>query len=168
MKTVITKIISLLLIVATLGIALVSCDVTATPAVSIGLKSDGNAGEYNESIQDLEIGKQFHGAIKITMATDKEKAEDYQVVIELPKTKDVEATREGGLRPDNQVEDASRTTLTFTIQGHKGATPQTIHFTGTPFAEGAAVITVMIYDKDGLPVNAGYDKTVYFKYDLEQ
>jgi hypothetical protein len=168
MKTSMKRIIAFLLVIVSLTLTLASCDATVTPSVYIGLKRDGNAGEYNESIQDLEIGKQFHGIIKITMTTDKEKVEDYQVVIELPKTKDVEATREGGLRPDNQVEDASKTTLTFTIQGHKGATPQTIHFTGTPFAEGAAVITVMIYDKDGLPVNAGYDKTVYFKYDLEQ
>ena len=166
MKAQMKRIITLLLIIVSL-FTLASCDATVTPAVSIGLKSDGNAGEYNESLQDLEIGKQFHGVIEITMATDKEKAEDYQVVIELPKTKDVVATREGGLRPDSQVEDASKTTLTFTVQGYKGATAQTIHFTGKPFAEGAAVITVMIYDKDGLAVNAGYDKTVYFKYELE-
>ncbi|MCR5456952.1 MAG: hypothetical protein K6F14_02625 [Clostridiales bacterium] len=166
MKTTIKKIISVILVVAMMCIVFVSCNITLTPSVSIGLKKDGNAGEYNESIQDLEIGKQFHGAIRITMATDKEKVEDYQVVIELPKTKDVIATREGGLRPDNQVEDASKTTLTFTIQGYKGATPQTIHFTGTPFAEGEAIIVVRIYNKEGLLVNSGYDKTVYFKYDL--
>lgn len=168
MKTSMKRIIAFLLVIVSLTLTLASCDATATPSVSIGLKRDGSAGEYNESLQDLEIGKQFHGAIKITMVTDKKDVKDFQVVVELPKTKDVEATREGGLRPDNQVEDANKTTLTFTIQGHKGATPQTIHFTGTPFAEGAAVITVMIYDEDGLPVNAGYDKTVYFKYDLEQ
>ena len=168
MKTSMKKIIALLLVIVSLTLTLASCDATATPSVSIGLKRDGSAGEYNESLQYLEIGKQFHGAIKITMVTDKKNVEDFQVVVELPKTKDVEATREGGIRPDTQVEDVSKTTLTFTIQGHKGATPQTIHFTGTPFDEGAAVITVMIYDEDGLEVNKGWDKTVYFKYDLEQ
>lgn len=168
MKNALKKVLSITLVMVMMVLTLASCDPTATPSVSIGLKRDGSAGEYNESLQDLEIGQQFHGAIKITMATDKKDVKDFQVVVELPKTKDVVATREGGLRPDNQVEDESKTTLTFTIQGHKGATPQTIHFTGTPFAEGAAVITVMIYDEDGLPVNAGYDKTVYFKYELEQ
>ena len=168
MKNALKKVLSITLVMVMMVLTLASCDPTATPSVSIGLKKDGSAGEYNESLQDLEIGKQFHGAIKITMVTDKEAVKDFQVVVELPKTKDVVVTREGGLRPGNQVEDASKTTLTFTIQGHKGATPQTIHFTGTPFAEGAAVITVMIYDEEGLPVNEGYDKTVYFKYELEQ
>ena len=168
MKKSIKKLLSLTLVTAVIFVWLVSCGATATPAVSIGLKRTGSEGEYNESIQDLEINKQFHGAIKITMVTDKKSIEDYKVVIELPKTKEVEATREGGLKPDNQVEDGNKTTLTFTIQGHKEATAQTIHFTGTPCEEGKAVITVTIYDDEGLPVNSGYDKTVYFKYELDE
>ena len=167
MKKTFTKVIALSLAMLVLLLVFTSCDPEVMPSVSIGLKRDGNAGEYNESLQDLEVGKRFHGAIKITMVTDKQAPRDYQVVIELPKTKDVEVLREGGLRPTTQVEDAQKTVLTFIIQGHKGATPQSIQFTGIPAEEGLAVITVMIYDEDGLPVNAGFDKTVYFKYELD-
>ena len=167
MKTTLSRLIAIILLAAMLTLTLASCTPVLTPAVNIGIKRDGSEGNYNESIQDIEIGKRFHGAIKLTLKTDQQAAEEYTVVVELPKTKDVEVIREGGLRPDRQVEDSGKTTLTFTVQGYKEAVEQNIQFIGTPFDEGVATITVMIYDKEGVAVNAGYDKTLYFVYELE-
>ena len=53
------------------------------------------------------------------------------------------------------------------MKGNKNAKEEPIHFKGTPTGEGEVVINVMIYDKDGLPINAGYDKTIRFVYELE-
>ena len=167
MKTSMKRIIAFLLVIVSLTLTLASCTPDLTPSVHIGFKPNGNAGEYNESIQDLLVGKEFHGIVKITLLTDKKASEEYQVVIELPKTKEVEATRSGGLKADSIEVDGDKSILTFTMKGSKNAKEEPIHFKGTPVGEGEVVITVMIYDKDGLPLTAGYDKTIKFVYELE-
>ena len=157
------KIILLLLVL--LSVFFVGCDITLTPSVHIGFKQHGGAGEYNESIQELYIGQNFYCALTLKMTTDKKKPTEYTVVVKLPKTKDVEIARDAGLRDVSSTSDADSTTLTFKINGYKEATEQMIHFSGCPFDEGKAVIVIMIYDEEGRPVNAGYDKTVYFVYE---
>ena len=167
MKTSMKRIIAFLLVIVSLTLTLASCKVDVTPTVHIGFKPNGNAGEYDESIQNLLVGKEFHGIVKITLLTDKEASEEYQVVIELPKTKEVEATRSGGLKADSIVVDGDKSILTFTMKGSKNAKEEPVHFKGTPTGEGEVVIDVMIYDKNGLAINAGYDKTIRFVYELE-
>ena len=155
----------IILVLLILSFLLVGCNITLTPTVHIGFKQHGNAGEYDESIQELAVGEVFYCALKLKMTTDKKSPREYTVVIDLPKTKDVEINRDAGLRDVSSTTDADSTTLTFKIQGYKEATEQLIHFTGCPYDEGKAVIVIMIYDEEGLAVNAGYDKTVYFVYE---
>ena len=156
------KAISLVLVLVAFTLVLAGCEVSTMPSVSIGLKQTGSAGEYNESLQELEVEERFYGVIKIKMITDSQEIKDYKVVVELPKTKEVEVNRDGGLKPDSQVEENGKTILNFTVKGSKEATHENIHFTGVPFEKGTAVITVMIYDENGVAVNSGYDKTIYF------
>lgn len=58
--------------------------------------------------------------------------------------------------------------MTFTMQGCKEATDEKILFYGTPTNEGEARIAVHIYDKDGIEVNAGYSRTIFFEYVLQE
>ena len=88
MKMIIKKAVAVLLVLAAFTLVLSGCEAKPMPAVSIGLKQTGSAGEYNESLQELEVEERFYGVIKIKMVTDKEKIEDYTVVVELPKTKE--------------------------------------------------------------------------------
>lgn len=147
---------------------LTGCKVTETPSVNFGFKAVDTASDYNESLSAFEVGKRFYTSIKVQINTDKKKAHDYKVVVTVPKTKDVEMEKMGGLNPDSNewVEADQLTKMTFTVKGSKEATADNIMFYGTPTAEGEAEITVHIYDEDGEEINAGYSRKVFFEYEL--
>ena len=169
MKKLMKKIISGALIMASM-LMLVACGVTETPSVNFGFKVIDGAGAFDESITSFEVGKKFYSCITIKLVTDKKKARDYQVVIEIPKTKEVEVKGMGGLEPDSIEWDEAQelTRMTFTVQGYREATDEKILFYGTPTDEGEAKITVHIYDEDGNEINAGYSRTIFFEYTLQE
>ena len=141
-----------------------------TPSVVFGFKTVDTAAEYNESISAFEIGRVFYTCITVKVNTNKKAARNYKVVITIPKTKDVEMEKMGGLQPDSRDWDPAKqtTVLNFTIHGAKEAISEKFMFYGTPVGEGAAAITVNIYDKDGIEINAGYSRTIFFKYELQE
>lgn len=143
-------------------------DVTETPSVNFGFKQVDTAADYNESLSAFEVGKRFYTSIKVQINTDKKKSHDYKVVVTVPKTKDVEMEKMGGLNPDSNewVEADQLTKMTFTVKGYKEATADNIMFYGTPTDEGEAEMTVHIYDEDGEEINAGYSRKVFFEYEL--
>ncbi len=150
-------------------IQLTGCgDVTETPSVNFGFKAVDTASDYNESMTAFEVGKRFYTSIKIQINTDKKKTNDYKVVVTIPKTKDVEMEKMGGLNPDSNewVEADQLTKMTFTVKGYKEATADNIMFYGTPTDEGEAEMTVHIFDEDGEEINTGYSRKVFFEYEL--
>lgn len=150
-------------------IQLTGCgDVTETPSVNFGFKAVDTASDYNESMTAFEVGKRFYTSIKIQINTDKKKTHDYKVVVTIPKTKDVEMEKMGGLNPDSNewVEADQLTKMTFTVKGYKEATADNIMFYGTPTDEGEAEMTVHIFDEDGEEINTGYSRKVFFEYEL--
>lgn len=169
MKKTIRKIVSAV-IMMTIVLTLSACDPTVTPSVNFGFKIIDSAGEYNETITSFEVGKKFYTCITIKLVTNKKKIQDYSVVVEIPKTKEVEVKGMGGLEPDSNDWDEEKelTRMTFTMQGHKEAVDEKILFYGTPTDEGEAKMTVHIYDKDGKEVNNGYSRTIFFEYTLQE
>ena len=163
------RILSLTLVVVSL-VLLCACSATPTPSVSFGFKTTDAASEYNESITAFEIGHVFYTCINVKINTDKKKPVDYKVVISIPKTKDVEMEKMGGLEPDSRVWDETQqtTTMTFTVRGSKEAVNEKIMFYGTPIGEGEATMTIHIYDEDGVEINAGYTRTEFLKYELQE
>lgn len=149
--------------------SLAACGITVTPSVSFGFKIIDGAGAYDESITSFEVGKKFYTCVTIKLITDKKKPTDYSVVIDIPKTKEVEVKGMGGLEPDSNVwnEADELTRMTFTMQGYKEATDEKILFYGTPTDEGEAKMMVHIYDKDGNEINKGYSRTIFFDYTLQ-
>lgn len=147
---------------------LTGCEVTETPSVNFGFKAVDTASDYNESLSAFEVGKRFYTSIKVQINTDKKKAHDYKVVVTVPKTKDVEMEKMGGLNPDSNewLEADQLTKMTFTVKGYKEATADNIMFYGTPTDEGEAEMTVHIYDEDGNEINSGYSRKVFFEYEL--
>ncbi len=152
-----------------MGCSLTACSVTVTPSVSFGFKIIDGAGAYDESITSFEVGKKFYTCVTIKLITNKKQPKDYSVVIDIPKTKEVEVKGMGGLEPDSIVwnESDETTRLTFTMQGYKEATDEKILFYGTPTDEGEAKMMVHIYDKDGREINKGYSRTIFFDYTLQ-
>lgn len=169
MKKVMRRIVSIVLVLTTMCM-LAACGTTVTPSVNFGFKIIDGAGAYDESITSFEVGKKFYTCITIKLITDKKKAEDYTVVVEIPKTKEVEVKGMGGLEPSSNEWDEAQelTRLTFTMQGFKEATDEKILFYGTPTDEGEAKMTVHIYDKDGNEINTGYSRTIFFEYTLQE
>lgn len=168
-KTVKRMIASVLMIV--LMLSMTACgEVTETPSVNFGFKNVDSAADYNESLTSFEVGKRFYTCVKIQLITDKKKAQDYTVRIAVPKTNEVEVKGMGGLEPDkiDWDEENQQTIMEFTVQGYKEATAEKILFYGTPTGEGEAKITVEIFDKDGEEINAGYSRTVFFVYELQE
>ena len=143
-------------------------DVTETPSVSFGFKQVDTASDYNESLSAFEVGKRFYTCIQLTINTDDKTSHDYKVVITVPKTKEVEMEKMGGLNPDSNewVEDGQLTKMTFTVKGYKEATAEKIMFYGTPTGEGEAEMTVNIYDEDGEEINTGYSRKIFFECEL--
>ena len=171
MKNHTKKIIALLLSLLAVVSTLVSCGPPKTkPAVNFGFKTTDGAADYNESIDAFEIGKDFYTCIKVKLVTDKKSTYDFTVVVEVPKTKDIEVDQIGGKYADSVVwdEQNEKTILTFTIQGSKEAVEEKIMFKGTPTGEGSAKMTVKIYDQDGIEIGTGYFRTIFFKYELQE
>lgn len=169
MKKAVRRIETIILMLAMMC-ALTGCSTTVTPSVNFGFKVTDGAGSFDESITSFEVGKKFYTSINIKLITDKKKAQDYSVVVEIPKTKEVEVKGMGGLEPDSNEWDESQelTRLTFTMQGYKEAVDEKILFYGIPTDEGEAKMTVHIYDKDGNEVNTGYSRTIFFEYTLQE
>jgi hypothetical protein len=163
------RIVSIVMVLSMLCM-LTACETTVTPSVNFGFKIIDGAGAFDESITSFEVGKKFYTCITVKLITDKKKAQDYTVVVEIPKTKEVEVKGMGGLEPtSNEWDEAQELTrLTFTMQGFKEATDEKILFYGTPTDEGEAKITVHIYDKEGNEINAGYSRTIFFEYTLQE
>lgn len=141
-----------------------------TPQVDFGFKNVDTAADYNESLTTFEVGKRFYTAIKINLRTNKKERTDYQVVVRVPKTNEVEVNSMGGLKPDSSIWDPSKkqTVLTFTMHGSKESTPEKILFYGTPTSDGQATIELSIYDKDGKEAHKGYTRTVFFENELQE
>lgn len=152
------------------AVMMTSCGTTVTPSVNFGFKVIDGAGAFDESITSFEVGKKFYTCITIKLVTDKKKVRDYTVVVDIPKTKEVEVKGMGGLEPDSNVwnEAEELTRMTFTMQGYKEAADEKILFYGTPTDEGEAKMTVHIYDKDGKEINTGYSRTIFFEYTLQE
>lgn len=169
MRKKIQKIVTVLLALSMMLMMVACGKVTETPSVNFGFKVIDGAGAYDESITSFEVGKKFYSCITIKLTTNKKKAKDYQVVIEIPKTKEVEVKGMGGLEPDSIVWDEASelTRMTFTMKGYKEAADEKILFYGTPTDEGEAKITVHIYDEKGNEINAGYSRTIFFEYTLQ-
>lgn len=169
MKTLTTKCLALLLIVVCLAAMFAACTPEATPAVTIGFKTTDGAAEYAESIDAFEIGQVFYTCIKVKIVTDKKSTHNYKVVIEVPRTKDIEVDQTGGLEADsvNYLNDEEKTVLEFTIKGSKEAVEEKILFKGTPLSEGEAKISVSIYNEDGEKEGSSYFRIVEFKYELQ-
>jgi 2-methylcitrate dehydratase PrpD len=85
---------------------LVGCKLEANPSVAIGFKITDSAAEYQESIDAFEIGKTFYTCIKVKVVTDKKSTHNYKVVIEVPKTNNIEVDQTGGLEADSQIYNA--------------------------------------------------------------
>ena len=170
MKKTVSVVLVLVILVLAMMFSLTACRTTVTPSVNFGFKIIDGAGAYDESITSFEVGKKFYTCITIKLITNKKKAQDYSVVVEIPKTKEVEVKGMGGLEPDSNEWDEGQelTRLTFTMQGYKEATDEKILFYGTPTGEGEAKMTVHIYDKDGNEINAGYSRTIFFEYTLQE
>ena len=169
MKKKVQRIIALCMAISMLFL-LSGCKPTVTPSVNFGFKVIDGAGAFDESITSFEVGKKFYTSITVKLVTDKQKVHDYTVVIEIPKTKEVEVKGMGGLEPDSiEWDDAQQLTrMTFTIQGYKEAVDEKILFYGTPTGEGEAKMTVHIYDEDGEEINKGYSRTIFFEYTLQE
>ena len=170
MKKTVSVVLVLVILVLAMMFSLTACRTTVTPSVNFGFKIIDGAGAYDESITSFEVGKKFYTCITIKLITNKKKAQDYSVVVEIPKTKEVEVKGMGGLEPDSNEWDEGQelTRLTFTMQGYNEATDEKILFYGTPTGEGEAKMTVHIYDKDGNEINAGYSRTIFFEYTLQE
>ena len=168
-NSILRKLIAVILAIGCL-LSFASCKVTVTPSVTFAFKNVDSAADYNESLTSFEVGKRFYTCIAINLVTDKKKPIDYQVVITVPKTNEVEVKGMGGLEPDSIEwdEEKEETVLTFTVQGYKEATPEKILFYGTPTGEGEAKMTVKIYDDKGEKINKGYTRTIFFVYELQE
>lgn len=169
MKKVTVKLIAILMI-AVMALSVTGCKTVVTPSVNFGFKTVDGASAYDESITGFEVGKKFYSCITIKLVTNKKKIKDYQVVVDIPKTKEVEVKGMGGLEPDSIEWDEANelTRMTFTMQGNKEAVDEKILFYGTPTADGEAKISVHIYDKKGKEVNTGYSRTIFFDYNLQE
>ena len=168
MKTKLTKILSMLLVLICFATMLVRCKPEANPSVAIGFKTTDSAAEYQESIDAFEIGKTFYTCIKVKVVTDKKSTHNYKVVIEVPRTNNIEVDQTGGLEADSQIYNAEeeKTVLEFTIKGSKEAVEEKILFKGIPVGEGDAKILVSIYNEDGEKEYSSF-RTVEFKYELQ-
>ncbi|MBR2812995.1 MAG: hypothetical protein IKD69_16590 [Solobacterium sp.] len=168
MRSIAKRIIGVILTL-TMILSLSACAATLMPSVNFGFKIIDGAGAYDESITSFEVGKKFYTCITIKLVTNKKKPTDYRVVIDIPKTKEVEVKGMGGLEPDSIVwnESDELTRMTFTMQGYKEATDEKILFYGTPTDEGEAKMMAHIYDKDGNEMNSGYSRTIFFEYTLQ-
>lgn len=161
------RILVMLFVLAVSMAILVGCgEPTASPAVAIGYKVNGlESGSYSESIEKFIIGSDMYCCITCKIVTDKKKMHTYTVEVSVPKTKDVEIIKRGGLDAKEIIDDAAKgcTIMKFEIQGSKEATDQKIMFKGTPFDEGSATIQVKIYD-EGEEIY-GYSSTIDFVYE---
>ena len=151
------------------GVYLLNNELTVIPSVNFGFKITDGAGTFDESITSFEVGKKFYTSVTIKLVTNKKNPTEYKVVIDIPKTKEVEVKGMGGLEPDSIVwnEADELTRMTFTMQGYKEAADEKILFYGTPTDEGEAKMTVHIYDKDGTEINNGYSRIIFFDYSLQ-
>ena len=167
-KLFLSRVLSIVLLLG-MAVTLASCKVTETPSVTFAFKNVDSAADYNESLTSFEVGKRFYTCIAIKLVTDKKKPHDYQVVVRVPHTKEVEVKGMGGLEPDSIEwdEENEETVLTFTIQGYQEATTEKILFYGTPTDEGEAEMSVRIYDEDGEKVD-GWTRTIFFVYELQE
>ena len=165
-----TKKLTLMMLVLVMVLSLTGCKPTVTPSVSFGFKVIDGAGSFDESITSFEVGKKFYTSINVKLVTDKKSPTDYRVVVDIPKTREVEVKGMGGLEPDSNVwiETEELTRMTFTMQGYKEAVVEKILFYGTPTDEGEAKLTVHIYDEDGEEINKGYSRTIFFEYTLQE
>lgn len=137
----------------------------ASPQVAIGYKVNGlESGNYSESIEKFIIGEDMYCCVTCKIVTDQKKMRTYTVEVTVPKTKDVEIIKRGGLDAKEVIDDASNgcKIMRFEMQGSREATDQKIMFKGTPFDEGSATIHVKVYD-EGEEIY-GYSSTVDFVY----
>ena len=167
-KLFLSKLMSVILLVG-IAMSMTSCKVTETPSVTFAFKTVDTAADYTESLTSFEVGRRFYTCIAIRLVTDKKKAHDYQVVVCVPHTREVEVRGMGGIEPDSIEwdEENEQTVLTFTIQGYAEATTEKILFYGTPTDEGEAEMSVRIYDEDGERVG-GWTRTIFFVYELQE
>ena len=168
MKTKFAKILSAFLAVLCFATILVGCAPKANPSIAIGFKITDSAAQYQESIDAFEIGRTFYTCIKVKIVTDKKKPYKYKVVVEVPKTNNIEVDQTGGLEPDSHVynPEAEKSVLEFTVKGSKEAVEEKILFKGTPFGEGDAKIAVTVYNKEGVKEYSSF-RTIEFKYELQ-
>lgn len=146
-------------------ILLISGKRVASPAVAIGYKLDGTkSGEYSEAIEKFIIGEDMYCCTTVKVVTNKKKMHAYTVEITIPKTKDVEIIKRGGLDAKEMIDDTANecVILRFEVQGSREATEQKMMFKGVPTNEGSATIQVKIYDKK--KEIYGYSSTVDFVY----
>lgn len=146
-------------------ILLISGKRVASPAVAIGYKLDGTkSGEYSEAIEKFIIGEDMYCCTTVKVVTNKKKMHAYTVEITIPKTKDVEIIKRGGLDAKEMIDDTANecVILRFEVQGSREATEQKMMFKGVPTNEGSATIQVKIYDKK--EEIYGYSSTVDFVY----
>ena len=162
-------VVTVILAIGGVLLGLSSCKTVNTPSVTFAFKDVDSASDYNESMTSFEVGKKFYTCISVKLVTDKKKAQDYKVVVTVPKTSQVEVKGMGGLDPDSIEWDEQKqeTILTYTIHGYKEATLQKLLFYGKPTGEGEAKMTVKVFDKKGESVN-GWSRTVFFVYDLQK
>lgn len=146
-------------------ILLISGKRVVSPAVAIGYKLDGTkSGEYSEAIEKFIIGEDMYCCTTVKVVTNKKKMHAYTVEITIPKTKDVEIIKRGGLDAKEVIDDTVNecVILRFEVQGSREATEQKMMFKGVPTNEGSATIQVKIYDKK--EEIYGYSSTVDFVY----
>lgn len=165
MKT-LKKTLVLMMVVIMTTISLTGCGKpTASPVVAIGYKVNGmESGDYSEAIEKFVIGEDMYCCTTVKVVTDKKSMHTYTVEITIPKTKDVEIIKRGGLDAKEVIDDAANESviLRFEVQGCKEATEQKMMFKGIPTNEGSATIQVKIYD-EGEEIY-GYSSTVDFVY----
>jgi hypothetical protein len=168
MKKNFIKIMAMMFVLITVLGTMVGC-LQTTPSVTFGFKTSDSADQYNESVDVVEVGKNFYTCINLKFVTNKKKPRDYTIKVEVPKTDYIVIDHTGGLRADSVVWDESKeaSILTFTVKGSKEAVTEKILFRGTPTGEGKVVLSVDITDDNGKSVGKGYFRTLYFEYELD-
>lgn len=164
------RLVSILCLLAATCLFTIGCGVKLFPDVHFAFKTTGGAGGYNENITEFVVGKRFYTAITVWLTTDTSwRSPEYRVVIEVPRTKEVEVEEHGGLGYDSKEWDFYNqlTRLTYNMKGNEKALREKILFHGTPIGEGQATMKVKIYNKEGQLLH-WYYKNIYFKYDITE
>ena len=159
------KLVSILCLIAASCLFATGCSDVLMPDVHFAFCKDGDEVRFSEYIKDFPVGEEFRAAITIKLATDDSDPNNYKVVIDIPKTEKINDMRRfRGLKPDSIEFDANEHVnhLTFTMQGYKGAENTVIQFVGTPIDIGQAILSVNIYDEDGMKLCPGFDTTLNF------